>query len=149
MPVSYQNTLAQEVEQSHTSETLIARLSTFFGLLAVFLACIGIYGLMSYGVARRTSEIGVRMALGAGRADVLWMVIREGLVLVWIGIAMGLPAALTANRLVSALLFGLSPADPLSMTAAAILLLALALTACYVPARRAAKVDPMVALRYE
>ena len=149
LPLSYQNTLAQQVDRSLTTETLIARLSSFFGLLAVFLACIGIYGLMSYTVARRTSEIGIRVALGAGRSTVLWMVMREGLILALVGIAIGLPAALAASRLVSKVLFGLSPTDPLSMTAAAITLLALALAACYIPARRAAKVDPMVALRYE
>jgi predicted permease len=149
LPLSYQNTLAQQVEQSLASETLIARLSSFFGLLAVFLACIGIYGLMSYTVARRTSEIGIRVALGADRSTVLRMVMREGLILALVGIAIGLPAALAANRLVSGMLFGLSPTDPLSMTAASITLLALALVACYIPARRAAKVDPMVALRYE
>jgi len=149
LPLSYQNTLAQQVEQSLASETLIARLSSFFGLLAVFLACIGIYGLMSYTVARRTSEIGIRVALGADRSTVLRMVMREGLILALVGIAIGLPAALAANRLVSGMLFGLSPTDPLSMTVASITLLALALVACYIPARRAAKVDPMVALRYE
>ena len=149
LPVSYQNTLAQQVDQSLTGESLIARLSSFFGLLAVFLACIGIYGLMSYTVARRTSEIGIRVALGADRLTVLWMVMREGLILALVGIGIGLPAALAANRLISKMLFGLNPTDPLSMAAAAITLLTLALAACYIPARRAAKVDPMVALRYE
>jgi predicted permease len=149
LPLSYQNTLARHVNQSLTSETLIARLSSFFGLLAVFLACIGIYGLMSYTVARRTSEIGLRMALGAGRSSVLWMVMREGLILALVGIAIGLPAALAGNRLVSKMLFGLSPVDPFSTAGAAIVLLAFSLLACYIPALRASKVDPMVALRYE
>lgn len=149
LPVAYENTLAEQVEQSVTTETLVAQLSGFFGFLAVFLACIGIYGLMSYTVTRRTSEIGVRMALGAVRSNVLWMVIRESLTLVGIGLLAGLPLALGASRLVSRMLFGLSPADPLSMAGAAIVLLAFALLAGYLPARRAANVDPMVALRYE
>ncbi|HEY6291648.1 MAG TPA: ABC transporter permease [Terriglobia bacterium] len=149
LPVTYQNTLAEQVDQSIASQTLIARLSAFFGLLAVFLACIGIYGLMAYAVTRRTNEIGVRMALGAGRSKVLWMVLRESLILLALGLAVGLPAALAAGRLVSKMLFGLSPADPLSLAAAALLLLAFAVAASYLPALRASRVDPMVALRYE
>jgi ABC-type antimicrobial peptide transport system permease subunit len=117
--------------------------------LAVFLACIGLYGLMSYAVTRRTHEIGIRMALGAGRSSVLWMVMRESLTLVALGIAIGVPAAMAASRLVSKMLFGISPVDPLSVAGAAALLLAFAALAGYLPARRAAKVDPMVALRYE
>src|SRR5208337_2568935 len=112
LPVSYQSTLAQQVEHSIASQTLIARLSSFFGLLAVLLACVGIYGLMSYAVTRRTNEIGVRMALGAGRLSVLWMVMRESLILVGIGLVMGLPLALAGERLITKLLFGLEPTDP-------------------------------------
>jgi predicted permease len=149
LPVSYVNTLAQQVDDSVTSETLIAQLSGFFGLLAVFLACIGIYGLMSYAVSRRTSEIGIRVALGANRSAVLWMIMRESLTLVGIGLAVGLPVALAAGRLVSKMLFGLAPTDPVSVAGAAMLLLACALLAGFLPARQAAKVDPMVALRYE
>ncbi|HET9177655.1 MAG TPA: ABC transporter permease [Terriglobia bacterium] len=149
LPITYQSTLVEQVGQSVASQALVARLSAFFGLLAVFLACIGIYGLMSYAVTRRTNEIGIRMAMGAGRSNVLWMVMRESLILVGIGLLVGLPISLAAGRLVSTMLFGLSSSDPLSMAAAAILLMMFAMLAGYLPARRAAKVDPMVALRYE
>jgi len=149
LPVSGVTTLAEQVSRSVASQRLVARLSAFFGLLAVFLACIGIYGLMSYAVTRRTSEIGIRMALGAGRRNVVWLVMREILVLVALGIAVGVPVTFAGNRLVSSLLFGLSPTDPTTMLAAPIIMLAVAVLAGYLPARRASKVDPMVALRYE
>jgi predicted permease len=149
LPVAYQSTLAQRVEQSIASQTLIAQLSSFFGVLAVFLACVGIYGVMSYAVTRRTNEIGVRMALGAGPLKVVWMVMRESLILVAIGLVIGLPISLASERLVRKLLFGLGPTDPLSLVGAAIVLVALALLAGYLPARKASRVDPMVALRYE
>ena len=149
LPISGITTLAEQVSQSVASQRLVARLSAFFGLLAVALACIGIYGLMSYAVTRRTSEIGVRMALGAGRVNVLWLVMREILVLAALGIAIGVPAALASNRVVSSMLFGLSPTDPAIMLAAPAILMAVAMLAGYLPARRASRVDPMVALRYE
>lgn len=149
LPVTYQNSLAEQVDRSIASQALIARLSAFFGLLAVFLACIGIYGLMAYAVTRRTSEIGIRMALGAGRSRVLWMVMRESLILVGLGLVIGLPVALAAERLVSEMLFGLKPADPLSLAGAALVLLAFAVIAGYLPARKASLVDPIVAIRYE
>jgi len=149
LPVTYQNSLTQQVERSITSQTLVAQLSTFFGLLAVFLACIGIYGLMSYEVSRRTNEIGVRTALGAGRSSLLWMVMRESLTLVMIGLGVGLGAALAATRVVASQLYGLKPHDPVTVAVAMCLLLAVAAFACFVPARRASHVDPMAALRYE
>ena len=149
LPLTYGNTLAQQVERSITSQTLVAQLSTFFGLLAVFLACIGIYGLMSYAVSRRTNEIGIRMVLGAGRSSLLWMVMRESLTLVMIGLAVGLGAALAATRVVASQLYGLEPHDPATVAAAVCLLLAVAAFASFVPARRASEVDPMAALRYE
>jgi len=128
---------------------LIANLSSFFGLLALLLACIGLFGIMSYSVARRTNEIGIRMALGAERADVLRLVIREGLKPVLLGICIGLPAAIAGGRLIRSLLFDLEPSDPLTIVLATLLLLAVAALAGYLPARRAARVDPMTALRCE
>jgi ABC-type antimicrobial peptide transport system permease subunit len=128
---------------------LVAQLSTFFGLLAVFLSCIGIYGLMSYVVTRRTNEIGIRMALGAERSHLRWMVIREILLLLALGVAIGVPAALAGNKLISNMLFGLRPADPVSLIAAVGVMLFVAALAGYLPARRASLVDPMVALRCE
>ncbi|MGO8732332.1 MAG: ADOP family duplicated permease [Terriglobia bacterium] len=149
LPVAYQGTMVQQVNRSMAGQTLIARLSTFFGLLAAFLACIGIYGLMSYAVTRRTNEIGIRMALGAENSGVLWMVMRESLMLVAIGVAIGIPAALAASRLVSSVLYGLKATDPITIAMSALVMIAVAALAGYLPARRAARVDPMVALRHE
>jgi putative ABC transport system permease protein len=130
-------------------ERLMATLASFFGFLALLLACVGLYGILAYGVASRTNEIGLRMALGAQRRDVLWLILREAFLLVLIGVAVGLPAVLAATRLVSSLLYGLTPADPTSIGAAAGLMFAVAAGAGYFPARRATKVDPMEALRCE
>jgi ABC-type antimicrobial peptide transport system permease subunit len=105
--------------------------------------------LMSYGVARRTNEIGIRVALGAPRSRVFWMILRDGLLFASTGLALGVPIALAAGRLVSGMLFGTKPADPATMLVAATLLIVLNVTAGYLPARRAMRVDPMVALRYE
>lgn len=149
LPVAYQGTLVGKVDQSIASQSLVAKLSTFFGLLAAFLAYIGIYGVMSYAVSRRTREIGIRMAIGADRGDVLRMVMGEVGKLVVLGLAIGIPAALAVDRWAKSLLFGLKPADPLTMAVATVLLLLVALFAGYLPARRAMKVDAMVALRYE
>jgi predicted permease len=149
LPVVHEGTMVEQVNRSLAGQTLIARLSTFFGVLAAFLACIGIYGLMSYAVTRRTNEIGIRMALGAERSGVLWMVMRESLTLVAVGVAIGIPAALAAGRLVSSVLYDTKATDPVTITASALVMIAVAALAGYLPARRAAKVDPMVALRYE
>ena len=143
------STLTEQVEESTSNQRLIARLSAFFGVLAAFLVCIGIYGLLSYAVARRTSEIGVRMALGAPRANVRWLILREIFVLVLIGIAIGAPIALGGSSLVAKLIYGLSPADPISLLTAIGLLSVIALIAGYLPARRASLVEPTVALRCE
>jgi ABC-type antimicrobial peptide transport system permease subunit len=149
LPINDVMTLDEQVARSFTDQTLIAELSAFFALVAVFLSCIGIYGLMSYLVGRRTGEIGIRMALGAGRSAVAWQVMREIAILVAAGIAIGLPAALAGARLVGKLLYGLSGTDPLSLAAAAGVMIAAGLLAGYLPARRAARIDPLVALRYE
>jgi predicted permease len=130
-------------------ERLMATLSGFFGLLALLLACIGVYGILSYGVASRTRELGIRMALGARRTDVFWLILREALWLVGIGVAVGLPLIFAVTRLAATLLFDLSPTDPVSLVAAALLLLGVAMLAGYLPSRRATRVDPMIALRCE
>ncbi len=149
LPVTSIHTLSEQVKDRLNKEYLIARLSSLFGILALVLACVGLYGVQAYGVARRTNEIGIRMALGAHRRRVLWMVLRESLALVGIGVAIGLPMAFAATRLISSQLYGVNPTDPSTMTAATVLLAAIAVFAGYIPARRATKVDPMVALRYE
>ena len=115
----------------------------------MLLACIGLYGVMSYGVARRTNEIGIRMALGARGVSVLWLVLHEALVLVVIGLAVGLVTSWWATRTAASLLYELKPNDPLTIAVATLLLAGVALIAGYLPARRAARVDPMVALRDE
>jgi len=142
-------TLNEQVDQSLLQERLVATLSLFFGVLALLLACIGLYGVMGYDVARRTHEIGIRMALGAGANRVVRLVLRQTLLWVALGVALGLGAALATTRLVESLLFGLKPNDPLTIGIAALLLLAVAGVAGYLPARRAARVDPLVALRHD
>ena len=137
------------IEATIMRERLMATLSGFFGLLALLLACVGLYGILSYGVASRTNEIGIRMALGARRQDVFWLILREAFLLVIAGLAVGLPVIFVVTRLAASLLFGLSPTDPISLTFAALLMLAVAIIAGYVPSRRATRVDPLVALRYE
>ena len=149
LPILGIESIEQQVDQSLVQERLIATLSGFFGALALLLASMGLYGVMSYIAARRTNEIGIRLALGASRGSVLWMALRETIALVIVGIAIGVPAALAAARLISTLLFGVSASDPMTVAGASVLMIGVATLAGFVPARRASKVDPMVALRYE
>jgi predicted permease len=149
LPIDNVRTQSEQIRQSLFQERLLAGLSFLFAGLALLLACVGLYGVASYGAAQRTNEIGIRMALGAERHDVLKMVLRQGLAPVLAGLVLGLAAAVSVGRLVSSFLYGVGPADPLTIVCASLLLMAVALVALYFPARKAAKVDPMVALRYE
>ncbi len=149
LPVDEVVSLSEHIGRSLVQQKLVARLATFFSLLALSLACIGLYGVLSYSVARRTNEIGIRMALGARRGNVLWLAMREALALVVVGVAIGLLASRAATQMISTLLVGVRPNDPPTIAAATLLLLAVAALASYLPARRATKVDPMVALRDE
>ncbi len=147
-PVEIQ-TMNQRVSKSLATDRMITQLSGVFGALAMILVCIGLYGVMSYAVSGRTSEIGIRIALGAQRRRVLWLILRESLLLVLIGVAIGLPAIFGAGKWISSLLFGVKPADHTAVALATALMFVTGVLACYLPARRAMRVDPMVALRYE
>jgi predicted permease len=149
LPVPEVAMFSEQVDRSLVQQKLIARLSSFFGLLALLLAAVGLYGVISYSVTQRTREIGVRMALGAGRRNVLRLVLGQGAKLTLIGVLIGLGASWALTRWIENLLFGVSPTDPATFVIIALLLMAVALLACYIPARRATKVDPMVALRCE
>src|SRR5215213_674510 len=149
LPIFGVTTLNEQLHQNLNQERLIAQLVSFFGALALILACIGLYGVMAHGVARRTNEIGIRMALGARGGHIAWMVLRETLYLVLAGLVLGVPAALLGAKLIAAQLFGLSATDPLTLVGAAIVLTVVAMLAGYLPARRASRVNPLKALRYE
>ncbi|MFN0110291.1 MAG: ADOP family duplicated permease [Blastocatellia bacterium] len=149
MPMFTAETLAAQMDASLAQERLVAMLSSVFGLLALLLACIGLYGVMAYDVTQRTHEIGIRVALGADAGRVVKLMLRETLWLVSIGVVCGLGAALAAARWVRSLLFGLEPHDPLTIGLAVMLLLIVAVIAGYVPARRAARIDPLTALRHD
>ncbi len=149
LPLSRVTTQTEQIDNLMAQERQIARLSGFFALLALILACIGLYGLLSYEVSRRTREIGIRIALGAQTRDVLRMVVRQGLLLACLGIAIGSAVALGVTRYLDAMLYGVHADDPITMIVAAVLLAIVAIAACYLPAHRATNVDPIVALRYE
>jgi predicted permease len=149
LPVQEIRTQTEQIEASLTTERVFATLTSGFGILALILASIGIYGIMAYTVSRRTNEIGIRMALGARSTQVLSMVIRETFLLAFIGILTGLAAAAALTRLAASMLYNLTPTDPLTFSAAALLLVIIALAAGFTPARRASRVDPMHALRHE
>jgi predicted permease len=143
------HTLPDLVVKSLHTDYFIARLASAFGVLAIVLAGVGLYGIMAFTVACRTRDIGIRMTLGASRSTILRQVLRETLTLMLIGIAVGVPIALAGTRLIRSMLFGLGAADPIALAAACTILAAIAAAASYIPARRASQVDPMVALRYE
>ncbi len=149
IPIFGVSTQSKRIDELLTQERLIARLGSCFGGLALLLACVGLYGLLSFEVARRTREIGIRMALGAERADVLRAIAVQGLRVTVVGVAAGIAGGVAVTRFLSSLLFGLKPNDPITFAGVSLILIAVALLACYLPARRATKVDPMVALRYE
>jgi predicted permease len=149
LPVINLRTQDEQITRINSEELLFARLSGFFGFVALALACVGLYGLMSFLVLHRTGEIGLRMAVGALPAQVLRMILRESLGLVGLGVALGLPAAYGSSRFIESMLFGLSPADSLTYGSVALILIVVALLASLLPARRAAQVDPMTALRSE
>ena len=149
LPVFAMKTMESQVDEALFTDRIVAVLACFFGLLATLLAALGLYGVMAYTVARRTREIGVRMALGAGQSGVLWMILREVAVLAAIGVGIALPVAYALSRLIQSQLYGIVANDPLVMSAATLSLAIVALLAGYVPALRATHIDPMVALRYE
>jgi predicted permease len=149
LPIFDIHTQSQKIDELLLQERLVARFASFFGVLAILLACVGLYGLLSYEVTRRTREVGIRMALGAQKGEVLKLVVKQGMVLAVAGVGLGVAGALGLTRFLSSLLYGVKPADPLTFVVVSMVLSGVAVLACYIPARRAAKVDPMVALRYE
>lgn len=149
LPTLRITTLREQLKGTLDQEKLLAQLVSFFGALALVLACIGLYGVMAHAVVRRTKEIGIRMALGAERRNIIWMVLRETLVLILVGVAIGVPTAIGAGRFIASQLFGVGVADPLALTAATLFLTGVAVLAGLLPARKASRVNPLIALRYE
>jgi len=149
VPVTNVATQAAEIDRTISRELTFAKLCTGFAVLALLTACVGLYGTMSYSVTRQVHEIGIRMALGEQRGSVIWMVLRRALLLAAVGLAISVPAALSASRLVKSFLFGIQPNDPGTLALAGAVLLSAATLAGYAPARRASRIDPLVALRRE
>ena len=149
VPITKINTQARQIDQTITQERTFADLCTGFAALALLIACVGLYGTMAYAVARRTNEIGIRMALGAERRGIIWMVLREVLALASVGLLIGLAAAWETTHFLAPLLYGTKPNDPLAISLAVAILIAAALAAGYTPAWRASRIDPMTALRHE
>jgi len=149
LPIYDMRTTDDQIANSLAAERMIASLSTVFGFLATILAAVGLYGLMAYNVVQRTREIGIRMALGAAQTDVVWMVMRDVLLLVGVGVAVGIPASLGLARIVQSQLYGLSAHDPWTLMLATGGLAVVAAAAVYIPASRASRLDPTAALRYE
>jgi macrolide transport system ATP-binding/permease protein len=149
IPVTNVMTQAAEIDRTISREVMFAKLCTGFAILALLIACVGLYGTMSYNVARQIGEIGIRMAMGAQRGAVIWMVLRQVLILAAVGLAVRVPAALIASRLVKSFLFGTRPNDPGTLALAAVVLLGAAILAGYAPARRASRIDALAALRQE
>ena len=149
LPVAHVLTMEQLLAESVEQPRFRTVLVEIFALVALGLASVGIYGVLAYSVSQRRNEIGIRMALGAKRSDVLWLVVGQGMLLTFIGVAIGVTGALVLTRFLSALLYEVHPTDPATFVVMALLLVFVALSACYIPARRAMRVDPMTALRYE
>ena len=149
LPLSDVKSQSAWIDQAINQEITFARLCTAFAILALAIACVGLYGAMSYKVARRTGEIGIRMALGAQRGRVVWMVLREVVLLAAVGLAISVPTALAASKLVESFLFEMKPNDPLALIGSAVTLVIAAILAGYLPARNASRIDPMIALRHE
>jgi ABC-type antimicrobial peptide transport system permease subunit len=142
-------TMEDVVDDQLRQERMLSQLASFFSLCALALACLGLYGTLSYGVVRRTREIGVRMALGAQKHDVLAGVIRQGMTLTLVGCGVGVLLSVVLTRIISSLLYGITPTDPPTFVLTVLLFGAIAFVSCWLPARRAARIDPMVALRCE
>jgi ABC-type antimicrobial peptide transport system permease subunit len=149
VPVSEIRSQVTDIDRTINEQIMFAKLCSGFAMLALVIACVGLYGTVSYNIARRTGEIGIRMALGAQRGAVVWMVLREVCALAAVGLAISVPTALATSKFVESFLFGLKPNDPLALTLAVAILLSAALLAGYVPARKASRIDPMIALRHE
>jgi ABC-type antimicrobial peptide transport system permease subunit len=149
MPVYEMKTLEAQLDETLLSDHLIALLSAGFGLLATILASIGLYGVMAFVVVRRKKELGIRLALGAQPGYVIWIVMKEVLLLLGIGLAIGIPSAMLAGRYISSQLYGIQPNDPFIAMATTVLLAVVSVAAGFIPAHRASRIDPILALRHE